>query len=135
MRRTKPRVGDVVQLTLPDGRYAYGRVLRDASVAFYRQTGREPGQAPFGSRDYQFVVGVYDDVLQSSDVTVVGHDPATSPEDEWPPPYSVTDRVSGAAQIYRNGVMRPATADQVRGLEPAAVWDLQHLLERLAASG
>jgi hypothetical protein len=64
--RGKPNVGDVIQLTLPSGRYAYGRVLRDASVAFYSETTPEPGAPPVGSRSYQFVVGVYEDVLTSA---------------------------------------------------------------------
>ncbi|MFC8597339.1 Imm26 family immunity protein [Isoptericola sp. NPDC057191] len=37
MRSQAPEPGTVIQIALPDGRYAYGRVLRDASVAFYRQ--------------------------------------------------------------------------------------------------
>lgn len=28
MKRTRPKVGDVIQITLPNGRYSYGRVLR-----------------------------------------------------------------------------------------------------------
>ena len=32
MTRRKPKIGSVVQLALPDGRFAYGRVLRDASL-------------------------------------------------------------------------------------------------------
>lgn len=62
MSRSGPQVGDVIQVALSTGRYAYGRVLRDASVAFYSETTAEPGLPPIGSRDYQFVVGVYDDV-------------------------------------------------------------------------
>lgn len=96
MNRHKPQVGDVIQLTLPSGRYAYGRVLRDASVAFYRETTAQPGMPPIGSRNYQFVVGVYDDVLTSEDVSVVGHDPRQGPEDDWPPPNSISDPISGA---------------------------------------
>jgi hypothetical protein len=82
MSRRKPQVGDVIQLMLPDGRYAYGRVLRDVSVAFYSETTVEPGVPPIGSRNYQFVAGVYDDVLAPEGVSVVGHDPSQEPEDD-----------------------------------------------------
>jgi hypothetical protein len=129
--RRKPKVGDVVQIRLPSDCYAYGRVLRDASVAFYRETTVEPGQPPIGSRDYQFVVGVYDDVLKSNEVPVVGHDPSASPDDDWPPPNCVRDPISGATKIYHRGVMRPASSEESEGLEPAAVWDLHHLIDRL----
>lgn len=131
MRRTKPQVGDVVQIALPSGKYAYGRVLRDASVAFYRATTEQPERPPIGSRDYQFVVGVYDDVLKSEKVPVIGHDPSQGSEDEWPPPYCVRDAITRQVKLYHKGAMRPATEEECRGLEPAAVWDLSHLIERL----
>jgi hypothetical protein len=131
MNSRKPRVGDVIQLTLPSGRYAYGRVLLDASVAFYSKTTAEPGVPPIGSRNYQFIVGVYDDVLTSEGVSVVGHDPSQEPEDDWPPPNSIRDPVSGSMSIYYHGQIRAATPEECEGMEPAAVWDLHHLVDRL----
>jgi len=89
MSSRKPQVGDVIQLTLPGGRYAYGRVLRDANVAFYSETTAEPALPPTGSRDYHFVVGVYDNALTSEGVSIVGHDSSQAPEDDRPPPNSI----------------------------------------------
>lgn len=131
MSTRKLQVGDVIQLTLSSGRYAYGRVLRDASVAFYSETTAEPGLPPIGSRDYQFIVGVYYDALTSESVSVVGHDPSQTPEDNWPPPYCICDPISGVMRIYHHGHMRAATPEECEGLEPAAVWDLHHLIDRL----
>ena len=133
MRRNRPKVGDVIQITLPNGRHAYGRVLKDASVGFYRGTTAEPRHPPIGSRDYQFVVGVYDDVVKSKKCPVVGHDPSQAIDDEWPPPYCVRDPITGRVQLYHKGVMRPATNDECRGREPAAAWDYHHLVDRLMA--
>lgn len=135
MRRRRPAVGDVVQVRLPDNRFAYGRVLRDAAVAFYRETTTEPGHPPIGSRDYQFVVGVHDDVLKDDQVLVVGRDPSRDDEDEWPPPMSVTDAISGRVRVYMRGAFQPAeNEDAARKLEPAAAWDLHHLVDRLMGS-
>jgi len=131
MRRRKPPLGDVIQFVLPSGCYAYGRVLRDASVAFYTETTTEPGLPPIGSRNYQFVVGVHDDVFNSESVAVVGHDPSQAPEDDWPPPYCVRDPISGEMKIYHHGMLRAATPRECEGLEPAAVWELHHLIDRL----
>lgn len=131
MKRSRPAIGDVVQLTLPNGTFAYGRVLRDTSVAFYRETTSDPGEPPIGSRDYQFVVGVYNDVFKSSKTAIIGHDPSRDAEDEWPPPYSVRDHLTRRVSVYYKGKLRPAEEDEVRGLEPAAVWALDHLTDRL----
>lgn len=118
----------------PAGRpYAYGCVLRDAAVAFYATRTTDPGQPPIGERTYEFVVGVYHDVLRADDVPVVGKDPCVSPDDAWPPPFRVQDPISGSVSIYERGTFRQATADEARDLEPAAVWDRDHLISRLTA--
>ncbi|MFL5796415.1 MAG: Imm26 family immunity protein [Actinomycetota bacterium] len=129
--RERPAVGDVVQFELPGGRWAYGRILRDASVAFYRQVTNEPGQPPIGSRNYLFVVGVHDSVFRSPLCSIVGHDPSSSGHDDWPPPFRVDDPITGNVSVYKRGSITPASKDVVEGLEPAAVWELNHLLARL----
>jgi hypothetical protein len=125
-----PALGTVLQVPLPDGTYAYGRVLRDASVAFYRTATEEREHAPIGSRDFAFCVGVYRDVVLRW--KRVGLDPFTDDEDDgWPPPHAIRDPLSSGWRIYHRGTMRAATEDEAAGLEPAAVWDEQHVLPRL----
>jgi hypothetical protein len=126
-----PKVGDVVQVALPNGEYAYGRVLRDAAVAFYRARSKEPNQPPTGSREFQFVVRIYDSVLGKW--PVVGSDPSRSSEEDWPPPASVTDPITKRLKyIYDRGEMRPLKPDEeTAGLEPAEVWEYEEVVDRL----
>ena len=131
MSRRLPHVGDVIQIALPDETFAYGRVLNDAAVGFYRQRSRKPHAPPIGSRDYEFIVGVHDEVFRSSTVRVVARDPDRTPEDHWPPPQSVRDPITGRFKIYDHGILRPAKDQEAEGLEPAAIWSLDHLLARL----
>ena len=77
------------------------------------------------------MVGVYDDVLRSPNVPLVGHDPSRTTDDDWPPPYPVHHPLTGGTDLYCKGVMRAAEEHETRGLEPAAVWDLHHLIDRL----
>lgn len=132
MSRRKPKVGDVVQILLPSGGVAYGRVLRDASIAVYDPITGGAGALPIGSRDFLFTVGIYDDALKK--LPIVGHDPSQNPEEDWPPPNSVTDMITGRTSIYHHGEIRPAEPDACEGLEPAAVWDLHHIVERIESS-
>lgn len=118
-----------MQIALPNGLFAHGRVLRDACVAFYRARSREPGRPPIGSRDYEFVVGVYDDALKRW--PVVGTDPSLDPEDEWPPPQVIRDPMTQSVEIYHHGNVRAATEREVVGLEQAAVWEHDEIVERL----
>jgi hypothetical protein len=128
-RRRRPNVGDVVQIDLPGGRYASGRVLRDASIAIYGRVSDLPAEPPIGSRDYAFVVGVYDDAVSAW--PVVGHDPSRNADDDWPPPNVINDSITGEVSIYHKGVIRPASGEECEGLEPAAVWDSHHIIERI----
>ena len=130
MAKAKVAVGDIVQIPLPSGGHAYGRVLRDASIGVYRTTSAAPDEPPADS-DYMFVVGVYEDVFASGKWPVVGHADFGNPEDEWPPPYCVKDKITGRMSRYHKGQLWPASEDECRGLEPAAVWDAHHVVERI----
>ena len=130
-KKIRRRVGDVFQLSLPDGRYAYGRIYRDASVGIYRTITDEPQNPPIGSRDFIFHVGMYDDIITSGQCPIVGRDPFENPESEWPPPYYMKDKISGEYSLYHKGEIRPASEFECRGLEEAAVWDLHHIVDRI----
>jgi hypothetical protein len=129
----RPGPGTVIEIALPDGRYAYGRVYRDAALAIYRQTSDEPGLPPIGSRDFRFVVGVYDDAFRSPLVRVVGRDDFGQTEDGWPPTASVRDPITGAYRTYDHGAMRPASAAEASHIEPAAVWAIEHIVARIVS--
>ena len=129
--KSRPKPGAVVQMNLPDGRYAYGRVYDDGAIGIYRETSGLPGKPPIGSRDFQFIVGVYDDVLTSGKCPVVGEDPFGEGEESWPPPHAIIDPITGSCSIYHHGTIRPVLPEECEGLEVTAVWDLQHIIERI----
>jgi hypothetical protein len=126
----KPKVGDIFQIALPDGRFAYGKVFRDASVGIYQKTFDSPVTTPIES-GFAFTVGHYDDILKSGVWPIIGHEPFASAEEEWPPPHFIKDIITGDYSIYNKGVIRSSTEDECRGLEPAAVWDSDHVINRL----
>ena len=125
------KVGDVFQIPLPEGRSAYDRVYKDATVGVYRHVTGEPGKPPIGSRDFGFHVGLYKDILENGKWPIVGFDGFDESESEWPPPNFVKDVISGDYQIYHKGGFRDAEPWEVVGLEEAAVWDAHHVLERI----
>lgn len=130
MPRIRPDPGSVVEIPLPDGSHAYGRVYRDATVCFYREASRAPGEPPIGSRTFLFCCGVYDNALASWNVC--GIDPFDDNEDEgWPPPTSVKDPITGGVRVYPRGSIRDPGADKTVDLEPAAVWNEAQLVARL----
>ena len=131
MAKTKVHFGDVFQIPLPDGRFAYGRVYDDASVGIYCEISDEPFQPPLGSRSFLFTVGLYSDILEKGEWEIIAKDPFTIEESTWPPPYYVKDDFFGNYQIYHQGVLRPAEPQEIIGLEKAAVYDKHHIVERI----
>ena len=123
------KVGNVVEVALPDGTFAYGRLLKDAAIAFYRERSEAPASPPLGSRDCEFIIGVEYAALR--EWPVVGYDPAGHGEEDWPPPSFIRDSISGEYSIYERGEISPSRKDACRGLEAAAVWGANHVVDRL----
>ena len=125
-----PRIGDIFEIALPDGRFAYGKVFRDASVGIYATVFDSPTRPPVRS-DFAFVVGLYGDVLGNGGWSIIGHEPFETADAEWPPPNSIQDPISGEYSRYHKGVITPASETECRGLEPAAVWHADHIIRRI----
>jgi len=128
-----PRIGDIFQVPLPDGRFAYGKVFRDASVGIYETIFNTPASVPIKSA-FVFIVGLYADVLKSGTWPIVGHEPFASADEEWPPPHFIKDVISGEYSLYHKGIIRPSSETECRGLEQAAVWDADDIIDRILRS-
>lgn len=133
-KKIRFKVGDVFQITLPNGKYAYGRVYKDASVGIYNHISDHPDAPPIGSRDFMFNVGMYEDVLSSGNCPIVGHDGFEDRESEWPPKNFIKDQITGKYSIYYMGEIKAASEEECKGLEQAAVWDLHHIVDRVMKS-
>src|SRR5215212_5229603 len=108
-KKIKYKIGDVFQITLPNGRYAYGRVYNDASVGIYKRITNSSYLPPVGSHDFLFNVGMYDDILTTGKCPIVGHDPFDEHESIWPPANCIIDPITGEYSIYFQGQIREAS--------------------------
>lgn len=134
-KRQRVKPGDVLAIAMPSlGKVAYARVYGEGTIAVYSEL-KDPGQPPpLGHRVFLFQVGVYAQVLGSGAWPRVARDPFAHGEDSAPRPCFVMDRLDGGFSIYHQGSMRPASRDEVQGLEPAAAWDKQHVEDRIEAA-
>lgn len=133
-RNRKGRPGDVVQIDIGDGRHTYGVLLTDPFVAVYDLPTTGEGEADpveVLGRPVLFIVAVYDDAI-GRDWPIVG----TVPDGTRLP--AVPDRF--IQDIYNpqscqiidvDGNIRPATPQECVGLEAAAVWEGEHVVERI----
>ncbi|WP_413379269.1 Imm26 family immunity protein [Paenibacillus taichungensis] len=133
MKNTKLKrikLGDLYAIPLPNGKFAFGRRFKDANIAIYNYMGNTFEDKP-QQENYQFIVGVYDDVLKSGDWPVVENRPFVNEAEAWPPPACVIDKLTGEHSIYYMGEIKPADIKECEGLEIAAVWEAQHIVDRI----
>ena len=136
MSSTTKKPGDILMISLAGDKFAYAHVSKKSPfIIFYDYFEDAPLQPedivklPIGFR-----VGVYDDVLQSGRWPKVGW--MDSPQLSVNPPLFKQDSISGTLSIYHDdyadsGYERLATLSEVTGLERAAVWDADHIEDRL----
>lgn len=129
-KRRRKKLGDVYAIPLPNGKFAFGRIFKDAGIGIYKHIGESIEDVPMGE-DYQFIVGVYENVLKSGNWTVVENRPFNNEEEAYPPPSCIIDNISGEYSIYYKGEIRRATKSECEGLEIAAVWADNHIIDRI----
>jgi hypothetical protein len=130
-KRKKRIVGDVLKILLGDGTHVYACVLPDASYAFYDSRGTEEMAVELiANRPILFIVAVMDYAIKEGRWPVVGH--ISFDDEPVLPPKFIQDPVDKARfSLYENGVIKPATRQECIGLERAAVWEPEHVEDRL----
>jgi hypothetical protein len=131
--RGRIKMGDIVRIPLPDGTFGYGHVLVEPLVAFlnYRDDGQCAEFAEIVNAPALFRVWVANEAFGRGKWRVVGHVGPTA-EAVKPVYFFRQDAISGAVTITHDGsTERPATIEDARGLERAAVWASHHVAERL----
>lgn len=132
-RRFRRTLGDVIAIALGDGTYSYGRVLREPLIAFYNLRSETilPMESVL-SCPIAFVLFVMNYPITDGTWPVIGNAPlAGNLLDE--PLFFKRDSISGALTIYRDSTGKeiPATREQCKNLERAAVWEPNHIVSRL----
>lgn len=124
----RKKVGDIYAIPLPNGRYAFARLLRDLNVGIYDHLGESANDIP-ETDDYRFIVGVYKFAI--NEWQFVMHRPFSCDEDEYPPPRCVVDIISKQYYLYDKGVMTLSDKETCGGLERVAAWDNAQLIDRI----
>jgi hypothetical protein len=137
-KRQRRKPGKVVKVELGNGNYALALVLNEPLVAFYDRSfscGEVP-DADFINTPIAFTLMVMNYAITSGRWRIVGS--AEVPSNLAPPPqFCKEDPVSGKLSIYQElaelapNYERAAKPGECVGLETAAVWEPEHVEDRL----
>jgi hypothetical protein len=138
VKRQRRTAGQIVEVPLGEGRKAFARVLREPLLAFYdMSTGvREtPSLEEITVQKIAFTIPVMNHSVARGRWKVIGSLPLTTALTQNPS-FWKQDPLTGALSIYCEdlpppGYERAATPAECRGLECAAVWDPEHVEDRL----
>jgi len=117
-------------IPLPDGTCAFGRLYKEYTLAVYKERSASIHDIP-DTPEYDFFVTVYRDVITDGQWPVVGSVPFAREDDAWRPPTYMQDIFTGKFSRYFHGEITPSTERQCAGLELTAVWDREHVIDRL----
>lgn len=127
------KVGNVVSIPLGGGRFAFGWLLTFPLIAFFdwaEERERPPIESLVG-RPIAFRIWVMGRAVKQGMWSVIGHESPSASLLE-PPTFVKSDSISGALSLTRKGSEETsATRAECLGLERAAVWDPEHVVDRL----
>jgi hypothetical protein len=133
-KKTRRVVGDIVAVPMGDGRFGLAWVLAEPLMAFLEYVAQSADAVaavePWG-KPVAFRVWVMNRAVTDGLWPVVAHNEVPA-QLATPPLFFKQDPLSGALSTTRGGFEEwPASPDEVRGLERAAVWTPKQVVERL----
>ena len=134
MKRQKITVGSILQIPIKDY-YCYAQILGKANYAFFDYKSSTPLTSfeILSNVNILFVISVYDDIITSGLWEKVGKSPIRESLRILPNKYIYHKNEIPEYELYNTetGEITPSSADEVKGLECCAVWDSNHVIDRI----
>lgn len=135
-KRVRRREGDILRINLGDGRHSYAQVAPEPLIVFF--DGAYTADRPMESvvrLPVLFRLWVMNHAMTRAAWPVIGHG-ALAPENAAEPFFYKQDAISGRLSLYHSTFAstnweRPASLTECQGLECAAVWEPEHVVDRL----
>jgi hypothetical protein len=135
-KRVRRRAGDILKINLGGGIHSYAQVAEEPLIVFFDEAGSEEVQLDRIIRlPALFRIWVHNDAVKKGIWPVIGNQ-QLAPKHAAEPYFYKQDAVTGRLSLYHSsfadtGWERPASATDCEGLECAAVWDAEHVEDRL----
>lgn len=135
-KKTRRREGDVLKIELGDGRHSYAQVAAEPLVVFFNGAYSENlALEQVVGLPVLFRLWVMNHAITRGIWPVIGTQ-ALFPENKQEPFFFKQDAFTGSLALHHSSFAntnweRPATFSECKGLEHAAVWEPEHVLDRL----
>lgn len=135
-KRVRRKVGDILRIELGAGLHAYAQVADEPVIVFFEGVFEdEVAIERIPDLPVLFRLGVANHAISSGLWQVTGLKPLTA-ENALEPFFYKQDAISGRLSLYHSdfaatGYERPATLAECQHLECAAVWEPEHVVDRL----
>lgn len=127
--------GAFIEITLPNGKFSYGRILPKANYGIYDvySDNQITDVDKLRAKRILFIVAVYKHAITKNRWKTIGFLPLESILMNLPLKFIQDDFDYNHFEIYdsNTGVMRPAKKIDCIGLERAAVWEPEHVESRI----
>jgi hypothetical protein len=133
MKSQRYKIGSLLLIPLGDQKFAFGRIINKEEIAFYNYLSSNRDNINFAeiySSDILFRLPVMRYAVTSNRWLVVDVKPVEK-NLTIPNKYFIQDTFTKEFSIYHIGEIFPATYEQIIGLERAAVWEPEHIEDRL----
>jgi hypothetical protein len=130
-KKVKHQLGDIVQIKLEDGSFSFARVLEEPLMAFYDfKSDSIPNLSEIVEKPIIFRIWVMNRAVKSGRWGVIGNI-GLEPELVLSPKFFNQGALNKNFTIIYNDDESPATREECENLERAAVWDPEHVEDRL----
>src|SRR5690606_29009893 len=127
--------GAIFKLDLEGGYHTYGRILGKSNYAFYNKRTKDEvkDMREIIDSPILFIVAVYNSAITKGRWEKVGKMPLEDHLKTLPFKFIQDQIEPDKFRLYNpnTGEMTPTTKDQCEGLEAAAVWEAEHVEERI----
>jgi hypothetical protein len=135
IKKQRITIGAILQINIENDYYTYAQILGKSAYAFFDYKTKEPLKDLYILLDKPvlFITNVYDDVVTKGHWLKVGKIELRSDLLEIPMQFIQDAQHPDRFEFYNpnTGDITPATKQEIKGLERAAVWEASHIQDRI----
>lgn len=124
----RKKLGDIVEIDLPNGKKAFGRLYKESVIGIFNGLYNDVEELEYDVGYYRFI-GIYKQDLGR--LKTVAYLQFADAEDAWPPDMVVVDAITGQGSRYHHGQIIPCTYEECENLEVVAAWHTYHIVDML----